>query len=113
MTKTETILHKICEVLELDFRDVLSLFTYEIEDSTELNGESFFQINYREALNVTLFVGLNANSKTNVSYTPADGSTDGDYGIVGKFDLPTTIRVWSLMSRQLIDLRRTIVNSVI
>ena len=113
MTKTETILRKICEVLELDFRDVPSLFTYEIDDSTELNGESFFQINYHEALNVTLFVGLNADSKTNVSYTPADGSSDGDYDIVGKFDLPTTIQVWSLMSRQLIDLRRTIVNSII
>ena len=74
MTKTETILHKICEVLEVDFRDVPSLFTYEIDDSTELNGESFFQINYREALNITLFVGLNTDSKTNVSYTPADGS---------------------------------------
>ena len=113
MTKTETILHKICEVLELDFRDVLSLFTYEIEDSTELNGESFFQINYREALNVTLFVGLNAASKTCVSYIPADGSSDADYDIIGKFDLPTTIQVWSLMSSQLIDIRRTIVSSII
>ena len=113
MNKTETILNKICEVLEIDFRDIPSLFTYETEDSTESNGESFFRINYRKALNVTLFVGLNAASKTNVSYTPADGSSEGDYDIVGEFNLPTTIRVWSLMSRQLIDMRRIITTSVI
>ena len=113
MNKTETILNKICEVLEIDFRDIPNLFIYETEDSTELNGESFFRINYRKALNVTLFVALNKDSKTNVFYTPADGSSDGDYDIVGEFNLPTTIRVWSLMSRQLIDLRRIITTSII
>ena len=113
MNKTETALRKICEVLEIDFRDVPSLFTYEIEDSTESNGESFFRINYRGTLNVTLFVGLNKDSKTNVIYTPADGSQEGDYDIVGEFNLPTTIKVWSLMSRQLIDMRRIITTSVI
>ena len=108
MTKTETILRKICELLEIDFQDVPTLFTYEVFDTTETNGESFLLVNFQQTLNVTLSVGLNVNSSNDVQYTPADGSKDADYNIFADFNLPTAIKVWDLMSRQLIDCRRIV-----
>lgn len=105
--KRQTALEYVCQVLEKEKRDLLPLLLAEWMTPDELT------ITHKDALNVSLtvtFSGLLA--AWSVSYCPADGHQQGDYNINSVFQRKTAIRVFDMMSRQLIDCRRIIRDAI-
>lgn len=105
--KRQTALEYVCQVLGKDQRELLPLLLAEWMTPDELT------ITHRDSLNVSLtvtFSGLLA--AWSVSYCPADGHQQADYGIDNVFQRKTAIKVFDMMTRQLIDCRRIIRDAI-
>ena len=102
------IIKNLADILEMDVRDFAPRI---LQDG--VGNELIFNI--RESLNVTLHVDATALPKMvySVGYTPADGSTEGNYDLHHTYTTTrNTVHAWYQQSMMLIDLRR-IVNDCI